>query len=154
MTAITVEPIRKQIVVAAPPEKAFEIFTDMTRWWNPEFTIGGQPFETVVLEPREGGRWFERDADGNECDWGRVVAWEPPTRLVLTWQIGADWQFHDDVVTELEVTFTPDHADATRVDLEHRGLEAMGDQAEMTRRILDSPGGWAGLLERLAAAMS
>src|SRR5690606_14850692 len=86
--ATSQDTVTRTTVVQAPPEKAFEVFTaGMTRWWNPEYTIGGQPYAAVVVEPHEGGRWYERAADGTECDWGRVLTWDPPARLVLTWQI-------------------------------------------------------------------
>lgn len=153
MTSTTVEPIVKSITVRVPQERAFEVFTaGMDRWWNREYSIGAQPLETVVLEPHEGGRWFERDADGGECDWGRVLAWEPPSRVVLTWQVSAEWTYDPTLATELEIRFTPVDDGATEVRLEHRGLEQYGEAAASMRAQLDDPTGWAGLLERLAEA--
>lgn len=146
--------VTRTTVVQAPPEKAFEVFTaGMTRWWNPEYTIGGQPYAAVVVEPHEGGRWYERAADGTECDWGRVLTWDPPARLVLTWQISADWQPDPTLVTELEIRFTPHDDGGTHVTLEHRGLAAYGDRAPEMHGVFASPDGWAGLLERLAAEL-
>lgn len=146
----TVAPIRKQITVPAPVDRAFDTFTaGMSRWWNPQYTIGSEPLAEVVLEPREGGRWYERGSAGAECDWGRVLVWSPPERVVLDWQITADWRYDAGVHTELDVRFTPDGPRATRVDLEHRGLEALGDGAAAIRAVFDGPGGWAGLLQRL-----
>ena len=104
------------------------------------------------MEPRVGGRWFERGEDGSECEWGRVLAWEPPARLVLAWQVDAQWRFDPDFITEVEVRFIPE-GDATRVELEHRNIERFGAQAEATRSALDSPDGWSGLLERFAASL-
>lgn len=149
----THQDVARSITVRAAPERAFEVFTTgMTGWWNPDYTIGSEPYEAVVVEPREGGRWYERAPGGAECDWGRVRVWDPPARLVLTWQISADWAFDPDLVTELEITFTP-QAGGTRVDLVHRGLEAYGDRAPELVGVFAAPDGWAGLLERLAAAV-
>lgn len=151
----TIAPIRKQITVAAPQDKAFEVFTaGMGRWWNPQYSIGSEPLATVVVEPREGGRWYERGEQGEECDWGHVLVWEPPHQLVLAWQITADWKHDPQLHTEIDVRFAGEGSSSTRVTLEHRGLEALGDQAESVRAIFDSPGGWLGLLERLAATMA
>lgn len=147
----TVLPIRKSIIVPAPPERAFDVFTaGMGRWWNPQYSIGAQPLVAVVVEPHEGGRWFERGDSGAECDWGRVLVWDPPQRVVLDWQISGEWSFDPDLHTEIDVRFTAAGAGSTRVDLEHRGLEALGGHADAIRVVFDGPGGWAGLLERLA----
>lgn len=152
MTAATISPapVRKSLRVAAPPDRAFEVFTaGLSRWWPATHSIGKAPLAAAVMEPRAGGRWFERGADGSECDWGRVLVWEPPSRLVLAWQIDAAWRFDPDLVTEVEVRFIPE-GDGTRVELEHRHLERMGETAEAARAALDSPGGWGGLLEGYA----
>jgi len=147
-----IQPIRKEITVQAPPAKAFEVFTEgMGRWWNREYKIGTEPLATVVVEPRVGGRWYERGEQGGECDWGKVLVWDPPQRLVLAWQISGGWQFDPSVSTELDVRFSPDGSATTRVELEHRGLETMGAHGEAMRGIFDSPGGWTGLLERFSA---
>src|SRR5262249_31607822 len=97
-----------------------------------------------------GGRWYERGADGSECDWGRVLVWEPPARLVVAWQITAAWQYDPKLLTEVEIRFNAQGRDATEINLEHRGLERMGDTAVAMRAIVDSPSGWSGLLERYA----
>src|SRR5215471_7293716 len=92
---ISPSPVRRSVVCRAPLEHAFEVFTaGMSRWWLKTHKIGKASLKDVVIEPRVGGRWFERGEDGSECDWGRVLAFEPPKRLLLTWQITADWQ-HD-----------------------------------------------------------
>ena len=151
----TVQPIRKQIDVAAPQETAFEVFTErMHTWWKPEYSIVGEPRVGIVVEPREGGRWFEQGSAGGECTWGRVVAWDPPQRLVLTWQLTADWQYDPDLVTELEITFEATGPASTRVSLEHRGLEAYGAAASSVRAIFDTPDGWAGILDGFAEAVA
>ncbi len=149
MSVSTVQPIRKAVVVSAPQASAFHLFTEgMGRWWNPDYHIGGEPFAAVVVEPREGGRWYERGASGAECQWGRVLAWDPPELVVLDWQISGSWQFDGDLHTELDVRFVPLGPSETRVHLEHRGLEAFGEQADAIRAVFDSPGGWLGVLER------
>jgi uncharacterized protein YndB with AHSA1/START domain len=146
--------VRRSIEVAVPPERAFAVFTDgIGSWWPLDrYTIGSGPAETAVVEPREGGRWYERAADGTECDWGRVLAWEPPHRLVLSWEISADWQPSPGLASEVEVRFTGESGGArTRVELEHRGLEAFGDRAEEMHATFSSPHGWGTLLGAFAA---
>lgn len=155
----TVDPIVRTLTVAAPPERAFDVFTaGMARWWKADYHLGEQPLVDVVVEPRAGGRWFERDAAGTECEWGHVIAWEPPGRVVLAWQVGADWVFDASLVTEIEVRFTPetgpDGSAATRVDFEHRGLEAYGDRAAEMRASLGASDGWTGLLDGFATAVA
>lgn len=151
---VTPAPIRKSIHVNATPERAFKVFTgDMTRWWKPEHHIGSTPMKEVVLEPRVGGRWGEVAADGSECDWGKVLAWEPPHRVVLAWQLNGEWKYDADLLTEVEVRFIA-HAGGTRVDLEHRHLERYGEHVEMVRAALDSPEGWQGSLVAFAAIVN
>ena len=98
------------------------------------------------MEPRNGGRWFERGVDGKECQWGRVAAWDPPRKVLLLWQIGVDWQFDPEFETEVEVTFSEDGLDRTRVDLRHRNLQRYGDKTDQMRAIFDDPAGWTGTL--------
>jgi uncharacterized protein YndB with AHSA1/START domain len=145
--------VRQTMTVEAPPERAFAVFTaDLASWWPLDsYHIGAQPAVAVVVEPRAGGRWYERAADGSECDWGRVLIWEPPHRVVLAWQISADWQHDPGLVTEVEVRFDGQEGDRTRVELEHRGLDAYGERAQEMCDTFGSPEGWAGLLERFAA---
>ena len=140
--------VRQSVVVETSPERAFFVFTQgMTSWWPVDsHSIGDGPMAEAVIEPRTGGRWYERADDGTECDWGRVLAWEPPRRVVLEWQLDADYGFDPEVHTELEVRFTPDGAHGTRVDLEHRGLDAYGARTAEMREGFGSDGGWAGLL--------
>src|SRR3954469_25821914 len=95
---------RSAITVAVPIERAWEVWTTgMSSWWPAGHHIASEPFEDAVLEPRAGGRWYDRPASGAECDWGVVRAWEPPTRLVVTWQIGSDWKFDPDPAHASEV---------------------------------------------------
>jgi uncharacterized protein YndB with AHSA1/START domain len=151
-TRATVAPIRREIVVDIAQARAFEVFTaEMTAWWPPEHHIGSAPIREIVVEPRSGGRWFTRHQDGTETSTGSVTAWEPPDRVVVTWQIGADWRFHDDLVTTVEVQFVPEGPDRTRVVLEHRDLDAFGSHAAAMRTTFEEPGAWTRTLEVYAA---
>jgi uncharacterized protein YndB with AHSA1/START domain len=141
-------PVRKSVSVPAPPTRAFDVFTaGFGRWWPRSHTIGKGTLANAIIEPRVGGRWYGVDDDGAETDWGDVLVWEPPARLVLAWRIGTDWQFHRDLHTEVEVTFTAVDATTTRVVLEHRLLENMGAAAEGARATFDSPNGWGAILK-------
>lgn len=112
--------------------------------------IGKSPLARAVLEPRRGGRWYSVCEDGSECDVGKVLAWEPPGRLVLAWQIDGRWQYDASFVTEVEVTFTAEGAKCTRVDLEHRNLDRYGVVAPEVRKQIDAPDGWGRVLESFA----
>jgi len=141
-------PVRKSVRVGAPPERAFKVFTDgIARWWPKTHHIGAADLDALVIEPKAGGRWYERGVDGSECDVGKVLVWEPPARLVLAWQLTADWKFDPSLITEVEVQFIADGANATRVELEHRDLERYGERADGFRTTIDSPDGWSGLLQ-------
>ena len=147
-----VAPVRKTTVVGTSAERAFQVFTEeMNTWWPlASKHIGKAAAKTVVLEPFVGGRWFERGVDGSECDWGHVRTWDPPRRLVLTWEISSDWHDDPSIHTEVEVRFTPE-GNSTRVDLEHRLLRCYGEKAPQMRGIFDSEQGWTGLLEAFAS---
>ncbi len=146
--------LRKTIAVAAPQEVAFRVFTEqLTSWWPLEtHHIGAARPVAAVIEPRVGGRWFERGEDGAETPWGKVLAWDPPRRLVLTWEISSDWRCEPGLGTEVEVRFVAEGPRATRVELEHRHLERFGPRAAEMLAIFGAPGGWPGLLERFARA--
>lgn len=146
--------VRRSIVVQAPQAHAFDVFTARFADWWPLAThhIGGAPAATAILEPRAGGRWFERAADGTECDWGRVLVWDPPGRVVLAWEINAAWKHEPGLGVEVDVRFVPAGPDTTRVELEHRGLERYGEQARQMRDRFDSDGGWTGILHAFARA--
>ncbi len=148
-------PVRKSVRVSAPPHRAFDVFTaGIGRWWPKTHHIGASDLDTHIIEPREGGRWFERGIDGVECEIGKVLVWEPPSRLVLGWQLTPDWKYDSNLITEVEVRFFPDGTDATRVELEHRNLERFGDRADAFRQQIDSPEGWGGLLQLFAESAS
>ncbi|MEP6620124.1 MAG: SRPBCC family protein [bacterium] len=151
MTPETVAPVRKQIVVNASQEHVFKVFTrDINTWWPREHHIGTSPLAQAMLEPHAGGRWYAICEDGSECDTGKVLAWDPPRRLVLAWQITAQWQFDPEFVTEVEVNFVADGPKTTTVTLEHRNLARYGVAAEAFRASIDAAGGWGKLLESLA----
>jgi glutathione S-transferase len=146
---MTIEPIRRALLVKAPPARAFVLFTEQIgRWWPKGRSIGAQPHQDIVMEPRSEGRWFERSADGVETDWGRVLRWEPPHRLLLAWHLNAEFKFDPGFHTEVEVTFEPANGDQSLVRLEHRDLERFGPSAERVTGLL--AGGWPGMLERFA----
>jgi uncharacterized protein YndB with AHSA1/START domain len=151
--AINPAPVRKEVLVKAPQQRAFDVFTgQMTRWWRPDHHLGSSPLKEVVLEPRANGRWYEVCEDGTTCEWGKVIAWEPPGKVVLAWQLTADWKYDPQFVTELEIRFVP--ADGgTRVTLEHRNLDRFGERAAATRAALDSAEGWTGGLVAFARAV-
>jgi uncharacterized protein YndB with AHSA1/START domain len=145
--------IRKTISVAAEPERAFDVFTlGLGSWWPREYHIGTAEYETAIVEPFTGGRWYERGLDGSTCDWGRVLVWDPPRRVVLAWQISADWSYDPDLVTEIEVRFERLGVRQTRVTLEHRHLERYGRKAKEMFDIFSAggvpgaPQGWSGIL--------
>ena len=143
-------PVRKSIFVAAPPERAFDVFANgIGRWWPKSHKIGSADVDKPVIEPCAGGRWYERGVDGSECEIGKVAVWDPPLRLVLIWQLNAQWTFERELETEVEVLFRAEGS-GTRVDLEHRHLERLGETAEGMRQAIDSPGGWGGLLALFA----
>jgi uncharacterized protein YndB with AHSA1/START domain len=144
-------PVRKSIHVGAPRERAFEVFTaGIGRWWPKTHHIGAADLDALVIEPGQGGRWFERGVDGSECEVGKVLVWDPPARLVLAWQITPEWKYDPNLITEVEVQFIAEGTHATRVELEHRNLERMGDRADEMRQKIDSPEGWGGLLQLFA----
>lgn len=144
--------IRKSVRVNVPPEQAFRVFTDgLDRWWLRSHHIGASEMARAVLEPRKGGRWYEIGVDGTECDWGRVLVWEPPHRLMLAWQINASWTYDPEFVTEVEVRFTPDEG-GTTVELEHRNLDRYGADREKAVDSMSSEGGWLALLNAFVAA--
>lgn len=145
MTFIRVAPVRKVIVVNAPQAHAFDVFARrFDVWWPRDHHIGKTAMKTAVIEPRAGGRWYERGEDGSECEWGRVLRWEPPNRLVLSWTINGKFQVDGTVESEVDVQFLAEGEKRTRVELEHRIAAA---DAAALRDAVDSPRGWGSLLE-------
>jgi uncharacterized protein YndB with AHSA1/START domain len=162
MTEHTMSPItdpnsvRKVVNVQAPPAVAWRVFTEkMAMWWPlATYKIGKANAVDAVIEPRIGGRWYERGDDGSTCTWGHVLSWEPHSRLLLSWEISADWQHDPDLKTEIEVRFVAEDKDRTRVELEHRHLDRYGTRRDEMRTIFDSTGDWGRLLESFARAAS
>jgi hypothetical protein len=141
--------IEKQITVATSQQRAFRVFTDgIDRWWPREHHIGASPMKRLVLEGKPGGRWYAICEDGSECDTGRVLAWEPPGRVLLAWQITGEWRYDPSFSTEVEVKFIAEGAKQTRVELEHRQLERFGAKADAIFEQMDP--GWMKQLERWA----
>jgi uncharacterized protein YndB with AHSA1/START domain len=153
-TTIRPAAVRKSVTVRASAEEAFRVFTEnFGRWWPASYTIGKSPMKNAVIEPRAGGRWYEVGEDGSQCQWGDVLAFEPSSRLLLAWRIGADWQYRPELLTEVEVRFVPVGEGETRVELEHRRLENMGDGTEQTRETFESEHGWSGILASFARSI-
>jgi uncharacterized protein YndB with AHSA1/START domain len=144
--------VRKVVTVRAPAEIAWRVFTErMATWWPlANYKIGKAKAVYAVVEPRIGGRWYERGEDGSTCQWGSVLSWEPPSRLVLSWDINADWQYDPELKTELEGRFIPEGQDGTRVELEHRRLDRYGARRDEMRTIFDTTGDWGRLLQAFA----
>jgi uncharacterized protein YndB with AHSA1/START domain len=145
---LTIAPVRKQVTVGASQQRAFELFTnEMSRWWPATHSILKSPLKQYVVEPCVGGRWYAVAEDGSTGQTGYVIEWQPPQRLVLAWQLSADWQFDPELVTEVEVRFIAEGAGSTRVELEHRNLQRMGERAAQIRGMVDGAGGWTAILE-------
>jgi len=146
--------VRKAVSVQASQMVAWRVFTEqMGTWWPlASYKIGKTNAADAVIEPRMGGRWYERGDDGSMCQWGSVLVWEPPSRLVLSWDISADWQYDPTLKTEIEVRFKAEGNDRTRVELEHRHLDRYGARRDEMRRIYDTEGDWGRLLEAFARA--
>lgn len=149
--------VRTSILVQAPADKAFSVFTDgIGTWWPPEHHILQAPLAEMVFEPRVGGHVYDRGTDGSECRWARVLVYEPPRRFVISWDIRLDWQFETDSnrTSEIEVRFNPQGVDRTLVELEHRKLDRHGPGWEAMRDAVGHPDGWGLGLRRLAARIS
>jgi uncharacterized protein YndB with AHSA1/START domain len=146
--------VRKSMSVEAPRDVAWRVFTEkMGSWWPlAAYKIGKVAAVDAVVEPHVGGRWYERGEDGSICQWGSVLSWEPPSRLVLSWDITADWQYDPALKTEIEIRFIADGASRTRVELEHRCLDRYGARRDEMRHVFDTGGDWGRLLAMFAAA--
>ncbi|HKN93633.1 MAG TPA: SRPBCC family protein [Thermoleophilaceae bacterium] len=145
--------IRTHVVVDAPQERAFRVFTERFDQIKPrEHNMLGVDIAESVFEPRAGGRVFDRGVDGSECQWGRVLAYDAPQRIVFTWDISPRWQLETDPErsSEVEIRFVPEGAERTRVELEHRHLDRHGDGWEGLREGVAGDGGWPLYLGRYA----
>jgi hypothetical protein len=154
-TETTVQPIRREVVVATTQRCAFEVFTEqITEWWPSHHHIGDAPIEEIVIEPREGGRWFTRHQDGSETSTGYVSRWQPYDRLTLIWQIGADWQYDPKLITTVDLRFESEADGRTRVRLEHADLDNYGAQAPGMRQLFDQPDAWNSTLAAFVAMVA
>jgi uncharacterized protein YndB with AHSA1/START domain len=143
-THVTDTSVRTEITVQAPIERTFSLFTEgMGTWWPPDHHILQGELAEMVFEPREGGHIYDRGVDGSECHWSRVLAYEPPDRVVFSWDINTRWELETDLekTSEVQVTFTADGPDRTRVELEHRHLDRHGEGWEQMRDAVGS--GWS-----------
>jgi len=138
--------IRKQLTVEAPLDRAFRVFTsNMGAWWPKQHHIGTTALKDCVIEPKVDGRWYEVGEDGAACEWGKVLAWDPPRRLVLAWQLNAEFKYDAKLITEVEVSFTALGPKQTRVDFEHRNLDRFGAAAERLGKAMGE--GWGQILQ-------
>jgi uncharacterized protein YndB with AHSA1/START domain len=156
-TQATATTVRTAIVVEAPIERAFRVFTEEFDRVKPrEHNLLAVGIAETVFEPRVGGRVYDRGVDGSECQWARVLAFEPPDRLMFSWDISPFWQLESDLekTSEVEVRFVAESADRTRVELEHRNLDRHGEGWEGERDAVAGDGGWPLYLHRFGALFS
>jgi len=149
--------VRRQIVVEAPIDKAFAVFTERFGDFKPpEHNLLASPIAETVFEPRVGGSIYDRGEDGSECHWARVLVYEPPLRVVFSWDIGPTWQVETepDNTSEVEVTFTAEGPDRTRVELEHRNLDRHGPGWEAVSGGVGHDQGWTLYLDRYAGLLT
>jgi uncharacterized protein YndB with AHSA1/START domain len=149
-------PVRKSVTVKASVERAFHVYTaEFDTWWPRTHHIGKAPMKKAIIEGRVGGRCYTEQADGTDCDWGTVLVWDPPHRIVLAWQIDGKWQYEPDLAksSEVDVRFTAQPDGSTRVDLEHRYLSRLGGDESAMRTAIESPNGWTGVLQLFAACV-
>ena len=157
MTETDTSTIRMQLVVEAPIERAFEVFTQRFGDFKPpEHNMLAVPIAETVFEPRVGGHIVDRGADGSECRWARVLVYEPPARVVFSWDIGPTWQVETEPenTSEVEVRFTAEGPDRTRVEFEHRNIDRHGPGWEAVRDGIATDQGWPLYLDRYAALIT
>jgi uncharacterized protein YndB with AHSA1/START domain len=149
--------VRSSIVVDAPIERAFRVFTDdFGSFKPPEHNMLGVDIAETVFEPRVGGHLYDRGVDGSECRWARVLAYEPPERVVFSWDISPQWQIETDVAktSEVEVRFIAETPERTRVELEHRNIDRHGDGWASLRDGVAGDDGWPLYLRRFAERLT
>lgn len=154
MTQVDDTALRRQVVVNAPQAKAFTAFVERFGDFKPrEHNLLAAPIAETVFEARVGGHIYDRAADGSECRWARVLAYDPPDRVVFSWDIGPTWQIETDpdLTSEVEVRFVPEGPDRTRVELEHRHLDRHGPGWPSVAEGTGGEGGWPLYLARFAA---
>ena len=149
--------VRHEIVVEAPIDRAFSVFTTgFGSFKPPEHNLLAVDIAETVFEPRVGGRVYDRGVDNSECQWARVLAFEPPTRVMISWDISPQWQIETDVerTSEVDVRFIAETPNRTRVELEHRNLDRHGDGWEAVRDGVDAADGWPLYLRRFADVLA
>jgi uncharacterized protein YndB with AHSA1/START domain len=152
-TQVADRSVRTSIVVEAPLERAFRVFTEDFDSIKPrEHNMLSVEIAETVFEAREGGRIYDRGVDGSECQWARVLAYEPPNRVVFSWDISPRWEIERDLekTSEVEVRFISEAPERTRVELEHRNLDRHGEGWEPERDAVGGEGGWPLYLQRFA----
>lgn len=145
--------VTTSVTVEAPIDQAFHVFTaEIGTWWDPDHHLLDAELAEMVFEPFAGGHIIDRGVDGSECRWARVLVWEPPTRVVFSWDIKLDWTLETDLerTSEVEIGFRPEGADRTVVELEHRNLERHGEGWEGMRDAVGAEDGWGSGLRRYA----
>lgn len=150
MKTITIAPVKKTVTVDVAQADAFDVFTNgIDRWWPKDHHIGETPVVKEIIEPKKGGRWYTVHEDGKEHITGHMIVWEPPKRIVFTWEINAQWKHDADqsVASEVEVLFIPETPTRTRVEVEHRKFERMTDEAGAKAMRDGVDGGWPGILD-------
>jgi uncharacterized protein YndB with AHSA1/START domain len=155
-TQATETSVRTSIVVEAPIERAFTVFTrDFGRFKPREHNLLAAEIAETVFEPHVGGHLYDRGVDGSECRWARVLAFDPPERVVISWDISPQWQLETELAktSEVEVRFVSESPDRTRVEIEHRNLERHGEGWEGVRAGVGGDDGWRLYLERFAALL-
>ena len=157
MTQTDAAVVRRQVVVNAPVTRAFQVFTERFGDFKPpEHNLLASPIAETVFEPRVGGHIYDRAEDGSECRWARILAYEPPNRVVFSWDIGTQWQIESDPAntSEVEVRFVPEGEDRTRLELEHRNIDRHGPGWETLSAGVDDDQGWPLYLARYASLLA
>ena len=156
-TQATITSVQSSIDVEAPIERAFRVFTeDIGSWWPPDHHILEAELDEMVFEPRVGGNVYDRGTDGSECRWARVLAYDPPHRFVISWDVSLDWKVETDPAktSEVEVRFTSEGPTRTHVELEHRAIDRHGEGWERMRDAVGSEGGWPRGLQAFAERLT
>jgi uncharacterized protein YndB with AHSA1/START domain len=149
--------VRTEITVEAPIERAFRVFTaDFGKFKPPEHNMLQVEIAETIFEPRVGGHLYDRGVDGSECRWARILAYEPPDRIVFSWDISPQWQIETDLekTSEVEVRFIAEGSERTRVELEHRNIERHGEGWESTREGVGGGDGWPLYLQKFAEVVA
>jgi uncharacterized protein YndB with AHSA1/START domain len=154
-TDISETTVRKSITVDAPIARAFEVFTTrFDTWWPRSHHIGEAEMAEAILDPSAGGRWYERGVDGSECDWGAVLEFDPPSHVALSWNIGGQFKLDPHNASRVDVWFTAESPDITRVELAHSQLDRHGDTWRQLRDGVSGDGGWQSLLAAYGEAVA